>query len=299
MEYPYLLHLTIKHSALFYILLLKKYTMLPETILRSDVLDIVFENRNKTYGAYLLRKQYNNRLATAVASVVLFALLFSLWQYFSKGGNDNSRLFAIPEDNGQLITVSILNDAPKPAPKPPPEIKPPQQVKFISNIQIVKTLLIDSIPAVKFLDENVTGAETTKGEMDAKAAGMGPSPAGNGAQEELKPAVLEEETGPVEFAEKMPQFPGGEKAFQKFMQHNLTQPDDLEAGEKIVVLVRFVVEKDGSIAGAEVINSGRKDLNGDVLKAVNKMPKWMPGMRHGKNVAVYFKLPVTFMSIEQ
>jgi protein TonB len=83
------------------------------------------------------------------------------------------------------------------------------------------------------------------------------------------------------------------------MQRNLVQPDDLEAGEKVVVMVRFVVEKDGTIAAATLLNSGRKDLDENVLRTVQKMPKWVPGMQHGNRVAVYFKLPVTFLAQEQ
>ena len=82
------------------------------------------------------------------------------------------------------------------------------------------------------------------------------------------------------------------------MHRNLAQPDDIQPGEKVTVLVKFIIDKDGIISAAEIINSGRKDLDKEVLRVINKMPKWIPGKQNGQSVGVYFKLPVSFIGQE-
>jgi protein TonB len=102
----------------------------------------------------------------------------------------------------------------------------------------------------------------------------------------------------LEKAEQMPEFPGGKDAMIRFLMRNLPQPDDISAGEKLAVLARFVVDTDGHITNIEIENSGRKDLDESVVKAIGKMPRWKPGMQNGRPVPVYFRLPVTFVSHE-
>ena len=85
---------------------------------------------------------------------------------------------------------------------------------------------------------------------------------------------------------------------EKFMIRNLKQPDDLQEGEKIIVMASFVVNKNGEIEKIKITNTGRTDLNKEVQRVINKMPLWKPGIQNGNAVAVYFNLPVTFMSGE-
>ncbi len=270
--------------------------MLPETILQSDVLDILFDNRNKTYGAYLLRRQYNARLSKAIISVAAFTLLLALLLRIKGEGSEKKMLTGLLSDTVTLLLPPVSKPPAEKvsAIKPVPPAKQVAQVKFVDKIEIVKTPVTDTIPTVKALDAAVAGDKNSTG----KVAEPGEGNTNNSSAGAAAPAPVKEE-GPVEYADVMPAFPGGNEAFQKFMQRNLVQPDDLDAGEKVVVMVRFVVEKDGTIAGATLLNSGRKDLDENVLRTVQKMPKWVPGMQHGNKVAVYFKLPVTFLAQEQ
>ena len=79
----------------------------------------------------------------------------------------------------------------------------------------------------------------------------------------------------------------------------LRQPDDLQAGETIKVIASFVVSKTGTIENVKIINSGRSDLDKEVIRIINKMPLWKPGLQNGKPVSVYFNLPVTFKSADE
>jgi protein TonB len=272
--------------------------MLPEAILQSDLLDILFENRNKAYGAYAIRKQYRARLAKAIISIAALALLLALPLLFYKGDGSKKQVADYVGETITLTAVPLAMDQPKKQqtipPRPP--AKQAQQVKFIDNIDIVKTEVTGTIPTIKALEDSEAGDKNATGD----AALTGKMQSGNVPSS--LPAIKKEELKaeePIYFAETMPQYPGGNDAFQKFMQRNLKQPDDLGAGERIVVTVRFIVEKDGSIVGVELMDSGRSDLDETVLKAVRKMPKWVPGVQNGRKVPVYFKLPVTFVGQEQ
>jgi protein TonB len=86
-------------------------------------------------------------------------------------------------------------------------------------------------------------------------------------------------------------------ALQRFLSRNLRSPNEgMETGSVIRVLVRFVVDRDGSITGIEFEKSGGRDYDNEVLRVMKKMPAWKPGMQNGRTVAVYFKIPVVFQS---
>lgn len=92
-------------------------------------------------------------------------------------------------------------------------------------------------------------------------------------------------TAPLDYAEYMPEFPGGKGAFLKFMHKHLRQPDDLEEGAKVVVRLKFLVDTDGTIKDFTVMQSGGI-LDGEVLRVVNKMPRWKPSKQNESSVLV-------------
>jgi protein TonB len=154
------------------------------------------------------------------------------------------------------------------------------------------------MPTEDDLFKNMIGAENIVGKGDVNIiqppAGMKESK-GSIA---MPAAVAKAEDVPVSFAEVMPEYPGGIDALRRYILKNLIQPDDLQEGDKIVVMASFIVDKTGRIESVKIIGSGRSDLDKEVLKVIKKMPLWKPGMQNGKPVSVYFKLPVTFLSVE-
>ena len=100
---------------------------------------------------------------------------------------------------------------------------------------------------------------------------------------------------PYNIVDKMPEFPGGEAALTKFLMENICYPK--EAHEKNIqgtVVVRFVVEKDGSIGDVEVMRSLDPACDAEAMRVVKLMPKWTPGMHEGQAARVYFNLPINF-----
>jgi len=108
---------------------------------------------------------------------------------------------------------------------------------------------------------------------------------------------LKEDTNVVfTIVESMPEFPGGDKEMYKFIGENIKYPKEaLKAGIQGVVFVNFIVNKDGSISGANVLRGIGGGCNEEALRVVNMMPNWTPGMQKGKYVAVQYNLPIRYI----
>ncbi len=271
--------------------------MLPEKIMQSDLLDILFENRNKTYGAYVLRKSYNKTMIVAIAITLFITMLFSALQFVHHA---KQHLYVTPIDIADPAFTKI--DEAQPV-KPQPKLPAPQHAAVHLN-QIISSppvIVNDNIktqmPTVDDLTKNIIGEKNIIGNgaidvVQPPATGQGSGVAATAPENKTGDEILN-------WAQVMPEYPGGIEALKKFMLRNLKQPDDLQPGEKIVVMASFVVNKNGEIEQIKIIKSGRADLDKEVQRVVNKMPVWKPGMQNGNAVAVYFNLPVTFMSEDE
>ncbi len=275
--------------------------MKPEKILQSNILDIVFENRNKAYGAYELRNMYNNRMTKSIVITSLIVLLFAV-----------SQSFKVPVKHGKVVVenlpalkfteVSILKEEVKPTPKT--EIKKIQKQHAAeaayTKPEIVKDNLANNrMTEVAKLDSMLIGTKEIKGEaVTTEVAITREVPTNGNSNETIEPVVVTESNTPLVIAEFMPEFPGGKAALVKFLQNNLRQPTDFEDGEKVTVIASFVVNKEGEIAGVKITQKGRSDLDGEVTRVINKMPRWKPGSQNGRSVAVYYRIPVTFVAAE-
>ncbi|HEX5151511.1 MAG TPA: energy transducer TonB [Parafilimonas sp.] len=271
--------------------------MLPDKILQSDLLDLLFENRNKTYGAYALRKSYNKTIASAIGITAFIALLFSILQLASHiRQHEFVTQFIIPPDQ-EFVKI----DPVKPQPKNPV----PQHAATHSRQEISSPPVIvndnekTQMPTVDILNKSMIGETKITGD-DANGdiqppvnAEQGP---GAGASQ---PVETKADETHLSWAQEMPEYPGGINALKKFMLKNLRQPDDLAPGEKVVVKAFFVVNKDGKIEQVKIISGGRNDLDKEVERVIGKMPLWKPGRQNGSTVAVYFNLPVTFVNTEE
>jgi protein TonB len=104
-----------------------------------------------------------------------------------------------------------------------------------------------------------------------------------------------EDTTAHKFVEKIPEFPGGMDELSKYLFKNITYPENCrKKGISGVVLVEFIVEKDGSISNIKVIVSAHPDLDAEAIRVIKSFPKWTPGTQLGKPVRVFFQLPIRF-----
>ena len=276
--------------------------MKPEIILRSTLLDIIFDNRNKEYGAYQLRKEYNSRLTKALAITFISVMLLLGWQMVK------SHFFPDRQIGLTLVNIqdSGITISPPPMEKPKAMSELPKATKQMAEKVFVTPLIVKdkeetSVTEMKALEHANIGTKDVDGEAITNGPALVTTGAGSGSGGTTEGVSISPEeveiTAPLNKAEYMPEFPGGTEAFLKYMHRNLKQPDDIAAGEKVVIKVRFVVGTDGSITDAYVVQSGGH-LDKDVLRVINKMPKWKPGEQNGRKVPVYFNLPVTFLGTE-
>ena len=264
-----------------------------EKILKSDVLDILFEKRNKTYGAYTLRKFYNARLLKSMGIMLLIVTAFSAFTFLPEV-KDEEKMYVIQDPFfGQV-----------PPPVKPPEVKPkiekPSVVKPVSTAKLLSKILFvnnkDSTDLLVDLKDLSIGS-STKIVMDGGNPLIGGAGYGNNVTLNVKPAEpMVDNITPLENAEIMPSYPGGTAALRKFLERNLGNPRNLESGELISVKIKVVVGYDGKLKNFELVQDGGNEFNNEVIRVLKKMPAWLPGKSKGQNVSVYYTIPVKFVS---
>ena len=262
------------------------------TILQTHLLDIIFENRNKDYGAYQLRKFYNKRLSLALFIMVCFVLFFCGINYFFhplKDSLDKQVAFESREYEPSSFTFEIK--------KPIQSTIHHAKKKTTSGQQTTPEIVAD-----KNINKSV--ASVLPADASQLASGSGQIEFGTGKGVDGKFEAPKENVVIPEKKEKkpeiylsadvMPQFPGGLKALLQFLKKNIKSPADVEEGAEISVKVRFVVDITGQLQSFKVMESGGEVFDNEVLRVLKKMPKWIPGKSKGENVAVYFIVPVRF-----
>ena len=274
-------------------LITKSIAMTNKEILQADMLDILFENRNKLYGAYALRKTYDRRLAIALGAALLTVLISLAVSFLNNRNNHNG-----PNKNDHVMILTkyeIPKEEIKEEIKPKEKPTPKSTAEFKEIVVVPDDKADKELPDMEKISKSIIGDENLDGEEDdgtgkQTSESNGSEQTGTTQQEEVKQPDLP--TYP-------PEFPGGSAAWLNFLQKHLQSPDDLEPGQKVEVLVRFWVDIDGSVSRTEVVKSGGSSFDKEVLRVLKKMPKWKPAMQHGNLVAVAYTQPVTFMGVEQ
>lgn len=261
-------------------------TMIPAQILQADSLDLIFENRNKGYGAYLLRRDYPNRLRNALLGMLFFCGILILVSVYNQKPVIDSSWYSLPE-GPQL--------APPPAPDKkttPPiksKVKPVSTARFLSTLQftnkpdqadslvdltdfkIGSRLIITSDPGTDFVKPFESG--TTPGEVEPQRTVI---------------------SVPTDNPDIQPSFPGGEAALRQYLADHLRAPAELNEDESVLVKVRFVIGYDGTLSHFDVLEDGGRAFTQEVIRVIRNMPEWTPGKKGGNAVPVYYTLPVRF-----
>ena len=273
--------------------------MKPENILQSDVIDIIFENKNKEYGAYELRKQYGRRMNKSIGITALIVLVFALSQSFKVPKRTGSVILE-SIDSLRLAEVNLPKDEPKIIQQEPEKLvqkKNAATASYITPIVVPDELANKPISTIDKIATSIISGEETPGEAVRTEVGITKEkPTEGKGLVPTEPVEDEVSNSPLNIAEFMPEFPGGQAAFIKFLQRNLNQPSDFEEGEKVTVIAKFVVNAEGNIVDIDIIKNGRSDLDQEVIRVIKKMPRWKAGMQNGRAVPVYYKVPITFVS---
>ncbi len=259
-------------------------------ILSADILDILFEGRNKEYGAYELRKTYNKRITLALIITASIALLIFVGSVIAKKIEDSSTKTIEVKD---LTLENVKKDEPPPPPPPIQTIQftPP---KIVKDEEVVKPP-----PENKELEEHKVDVKTVEGTKDV---GIVAPPVEEKSQVvEAPKAVAEDEDKVFTKVEIEASFPGGDGGWTRYVtkaiQGNI---DELtEAGESGTCRVRFIVSKDGTVSNVEALTMKGSKLAEVAVNAIRKGPAWKPAQQNGRFVNAYREQPVTFTIQDQ
>ena len=243
--------------------------------------DVVFENRNKNYGAYLLRRAYANRLMLGVGvTVAMIAFILSLQNFYS--GRHTS-----PEVQPPPFEKTVRLAQPLPIERKERPVNSVREPK--SNVQnqgvIVTTdevIEAEIETSTEYISEEGTGSEET-GILEGAGTLSIPEP-----EMVVKDPVRD-------FAAVMPQYEGGLEAMMKFIQKKIRYPRAPRVmGIEGTVFIRFVINGDGSVSDVEVIKGVHSDYDKEAMRVISMMPSWKSGSQNGQPVAVRMVLPIKF-----
>lgn len=260
-------------------------------------LDLVFSERNKSYGAYELRKHYNSNM---IKALLITATLFSAGlisvSYLMKQQHDS--IINIKPDEEAVINLTDIkappvapNQAHKKTPLPP--FSPAQKTVAVSS-QIMKPVaddLVKAEPKPIAAQNAITGTQDVPGDIGALNT---PATAANGTTNgTAKPDNSVKTTG--ESLEKLPEFPGGMDAWSKFLSKNLRYPEQASnEGVSGRVYMSFIVEKDGKITDIQVLRAAGYGFDEEAKRVLKIAPQWKPGIQNGKAVRVRYTIPINF-----
>ena len=261
-------------------------------ILKPEWLDVVFADRNKTYGAYDLRKQNPKNTSKALIigiAVFVFILSFQTILNFISG--------FIPKASEKVKITNVVLQPPPPIDKtkpPPPPPEPPKpkvdQVKFPPPVVKPDNEVKEQPPTVKELEVADPGQKTQKGDPNAEI--KIDEPVGNS---DVKQVTEEDPNKIFTAVEQEPSYPGGLDKFYQYLGKNIHYP--AVAKENNVqgkVFLTFVVERDGSLTDIKVLRGIGSGCDEEAVRVLKATPKWKPGIQNGRPVRVQYNVPITF-----
>lgn len=243
--------------------------------------DIVFEHRNKEYGAYRLRKKYSRNLMIGMLIGIIIIGTAIITPYLNAKALENQKKRAERQVNLQMANLDQpLENVEPPPPPPPPPAEQVAVVKYIAPVVVdsikpeeVKQMITTDQAAVEVKNEEVQAVQEV-------------------------PVEVKEEEAPVEVfvvVEEMPTFPGGDTELMKFINGNIVYPEIAKENNiQGRVILRFCVTYKGAVDQISVLKSVDPALDNEAKRVIAMLPAWKPGKQGGKAVNVWYSVPVTF-----
>lgn len=244
--------------------------------------DVVFENRNKEYGAYTIRHAYDRNLSKAsTVSFLFLGFLVAVAQM---------AMMIRPEIENKIVDPPlqfVFNDMKI----IPDKVQPKEIVKPKLNQDQVPTKVVTH--EVKPIKTKPIETGTTSSSVDGQGSDVPIPSEGIGTETPVVTAVVAPQV--FDHAEVMPEFEGGLKALYKFLGKNLRYPIAAKnQGQEGTVLVRFVVDFTGAVTNIEIIRSVSGSLDKEAARVISLLPKWKPGKQHDSPVNVRMVVPIKF-----
>lgn len=259
-----------------------------------DFNELVFEDRNKAYGAYVLRKRYaDNILISLLIGVVVVGIIVSI-PYIARFISSLS-----PQEEEVVVPIDWSKMAPPPVdekkeeilPPPPPEqMEPPKEVAASVEFKTLQMTdePVQEITTTEDLKAANPGSVTAEGTGGSLLSIQGEGDGGSAVIEEPKEQIFT-------IVEKMPEFPGGEAALAKYLQNNIQYPERAKSMNiEGKVYLSFLIDEYGKVSNVEKKRGIGGGCDEEAIRVVKNMPRWNPGKQGGRPVKVQFNLPIEF-----
>lgn len=248
--------------------------------------EVVFDERNKEYGAYQIRRDYDRNLIFIILGLaVTIALAYGMHLFIKSLPEEEVEA---PPIDTTLFTIEappLDEEIPPPPPVEEEVVQMEKSVEFLPPV--VTDEVVDTPPPIQEAMED-TKASTVNNDIETETFIAAPTPT---------PKAVEEKEEILTFVAEEASFPGGQAEMMKYLSKNIKYPEvAIQAGIQGKVTLRFVVGKDGSIENVTVARGvpGCPECDREAIRVVKSMPKWKPAKNDGKVVKSYFNLPVTF-----
>jgi periplasmic protein TonB len=244
--------------------------------------DIVFEERNKEYGAYKLRKRYNRTVIVALLIGIFILGTAVITPYINAKALENTKRKTERQVEIKMEKLDLpAEQAPPPPPPPPPPVEVVQQQKYVPPV------VVDSIKPEDV--KKLMTADQAQKEITNTEVGEAVQP----AKEEV--LVAEAEPEPFIMVEEMPVFPGGNVELLKYLAEHTQYPEIAKENNiQGKVFVKFCVTSKGGIDKVSISKSVDPELDAEALRVVKSLPLFKPGKQGGKPVPVWFSVPINF-----
>ncbi len=257
--------------------------------------DIVFEGRNKNYGAFELRRIYGRNVTRAlIVGAALLALLVFI-PAIAKMMEDRKPKEVLNLKENVLMDAPPLDETKPPPPPPPPEAPPPPPPKLTTvkfTPPVVKKdeeVKKEEVPDQEELKDKTVATVTVKGNTDAPDLSA-LSGEGNKVVEEVVEAKV------YTYVEQMPALPGGGgmAAIVAAIQKNFRYPAvDLRNQVEGRVFASFTVDENGDVSDVKIVKGLTGTVDAETIRSIKSLPKFIPGKQNGRAVKVSFTVPVT------
>lgn len=273
-------------------------------ILNADILDIIFDGKNKSYGAYDLRKTYASRLKKALLGVLIGLAIVLAGSVFANkvASNDKEDIDVLDTQLAEIKKDEPLPPPPPPPPPPPTPPPPPEinQVKFTPP-KVVKDEEVKPEEKIEEIKEDAAISTKTV-ETENKVQIVQAPVEDKGTQVVEAPKVEEDENKVFNKVEIEAEYPGGTPAWTKYLRNNLDANAPIDNGAnpgEYTVIVRFIVSKDGSISDVVAETKHGYGMEAEAMRVIKKGPKWTPAQQNGRFVNAYRRQPIKFVVTEQ
>lgn len=267
--------------------------MEPNKILNANLLDIIFDGRNKAYGAYELRNTYPARVKKAMIITGAVSLLFITGVLLANANSTGNETMYV----GNEVTLSAVPDEPKQQPViEQPKIKPIKTLAVTPPLIILDKLLDKTDVPTEDEKENALISNITQDGVDPEGT--------------VAPPIEKEGTGKIDapIAKTKPddyipvqieaQFPGGIKEWTRFLERTLNTEIPTENGApggRYTVMVSFIVDKEGNVSDIKALNDPGYGTVNEAIKVIKKSKQWIPAIQNGQNVIYRQQQSITFV----